>query len=100
MLNLNAYGKRTHNNLTGQNPEVTSNRTHPRGPQVPPRNGNIPVQLRTNQVHQMTNNTSSVLIFAKPFKDHSEQKLLPGHLLFSFPGRSRMSTARSLPQLN
>ena len=100
MLNLNAYGKRTHNNLTGQEPEVTSNRTHPRGPQVPPRNGSIPIQLRTNQVHQMTNNTSSVLIFAKPFKDRSEQKILPGHLLFSFPGRSRMSTVRNLPQMN
>ena len=79
---------------------MTSNRTHPRGPQVPPRNGNIPIQLRTNQVHQMTNNTSSVLIFAKPFKDRSEQKILPGHLLFSFPGRSRMSTVRNLPQMN
>ena len=100
MLNLNAYGKRTHNNLTGQEPQVTSNRTHPRGPQVPPRNGNIPIQLRTNQVHQMTNNTSSVLIFAKPFKNRSEQKIVPGHLLFSFPGRNRMSTVLNLPQMN
>ena len=100
MLNLNAYGKRTHNNLTDQLPQVTSNRKHPRGPQQPPSNGNIPIQSRASQVHQMTNNTASVLLFARPFSDKTHEKIKPGQILFTHGGKGRMSTVLNLSQMN
>jgi len=100
MLNLNAYGKRAHNNLTDQLPQVNSNRKHPRGPQQPPRNGNIPVQVRSSQVHQMTNNTASVLLFARPFSDKTHEKITPGQILFTHGGKGRMSTVLNLSQMN
>ena len=100
MLNLNAYGKRAHNNLTDQLPQVNSDRKHPRGPQQPPRNGNIPVQVRSSQVHQMTNNTASVLLFARPFSDKSHEKITPGQILFTHGGKGRMSTVLNLSQMN
>ncbi len=100
MLNLNAYGKRTHNNLTDQLPQVNSNRKHPRGPQQPPSNGNIPIQVRSSQVHQMTNNTASVLLFARPFSDKSHEKITPGQILFTHGGKGRMSTVLNLAQMN
>lgn len=100
MLNLNAYGKRTHNNLTDQLPQVNSNRKHPRGPQQPPSDGNIPIQVRSSQVHQITNNTASVLLFARPFSDKSHEKITPGQLLFVHGGKGRMSTVLNLSQMN
>tara|TARA_B100001093_G_scaffold519385_1_gene608168 strand:- start:2191 stop:3024 length:834 start_codon:yes stop_codon:yes gene_type:complete len=100
MLNLNAYGKRAHNNLTDQLPQVNSNRKHPRGPQQPPRNGNIPIQVRSSQVHQMTNNTASVLLFARPFSDKTHEKITPGQMLFTHGGKGRMSTVLNLAQMN
>lgn len=100
MLNLNQYGKRTRNNLTDQTPNLNAKRSYPAAPRGPPTGSNIPVRLRTNQAYQMTNNTTSILIFAKPFSDKREQHIVPGTLLFTCGGKNRMSTVLNLPQMN
>ena len=100
MLNLNPYGKRKRNNLTDQTPNLSVKRSNPPASRGPPSGSNIPVRRRSNQVYQMTNNTTSILIFAKPFSDKREQHIVPGALLFTCGGKNRMSTVLNLPQMN
>ena len=58
MLNLNPYGKRKRNNLTDQTPNLSVKRSNPPASRGPPSGSNIPVRRRSNQVYQMTNNTT------------------------------------------
>lgn len=100
---VNANGKRSINNLATSAPGVTSalGRTRPRGPNGPPQFGRgIPVQSYSSQVHQMTNNTTSVLLFSKAWKDKRDNQVQPGHMLFAQGGPTRMCAVLNLPQMN
>lgn len=99
---VNENGKRSIRNLATAVPgQVNARSVHPRGPRVVPRIGtNIPVQNYSSQIHQLTNNTSSIVLFARARRNDKQPPYPRGSLMFAKGSSGRMSSVRDICALN
>jgi|SaaInlV_150m_DNA_4_1039716.scaffolds.fasta_scaffold00988_5 hypothetical protein len=68
---------------------VRSGGVHPRGPSsVPVIGGTIPIQLNNSQISQPTNNTASVPLLIRPWKDNDHHTYFSGDFMFCQKGAS------------
>ncbi len=62
---------------------VRSGGVHPRGPSsVPSIGGNIPVQLTNSQISQPTNNTATIALLVRPWKNSDHRHFFSGDFIF------------------
>ena len=99
---VNENGKRSIRNLATATPgQVRARPTHPRGPSSVPRIGSgLTVQKYSSNIHQSTNNTSSVPLFAKAKVRSETDSYCSGSLLFALGGNTRLSSVRDLCEMN